>query len=196
MPEMISVEPKSIITQPKERVALLIDKSISMDAYFSGKLRIQAAGEAVQAIVANSDPRITYYALFSFDSHTDLWVDYTDEFLIICSSSFLSPSGGTSLGEGISDVLQYKTKPNRIILLTDGECDHHRALQAASLAKEMHVIIDAIAIGEASDEFLRQLAELTGGKFSRAGSPEQLAEMFSKLETRTRFLLEHQQVNL
>lgn len=188
----------------KEKVALLIDASSSMLGGIPDsagnvreiKPRILAAVEAVQAIVNDSSPSVTAYAFFSFQSGhegscTYLWEDYTQDYLPIITNCYPTPEGGTPMGMAINDVLAHLPKPNRIILLSDGQPDFRREVEiAVENAKALKIIIDTVGIGAADEGLMAWIAKETGGRYFNAKDAAQLAHVFQQLETRTRFLLE------
>jgi len=188
-------------TIPKhERVALLIDRSGSMSCSIPNadgttadiKSRIQAAIEAVHAIINNSNPKLTEYAFLSFSNGTDLHVPWTSDYLEIAANCWPEPEAGTPLGEAITDTLLLDPKPERIILLSDGQPDsRERAETAARAAAEQRVIIDTVGIGEADDGLMAYIAEITGGRYSKVANAQALGSIFQALETRARFFIEH-----
>jgi Ca-activated chloride channel family protein len=95
----------------------------------------------------------------------------------------LNPSGKTPLVKAVeeaAEVLDFKTKPGMVILLTDGEetcggapCDLGRMLAAEGAQLTVHVIgfrMTAFWTGAQSAIDVRCLAEATGGQFIQTDS--------------------------
>lgn len=105
----------------------------------------------------------------------------------------LNPSGKTPLVKAVeqaAEVLDFKTKPGMVILLTDGEetcggapCDLGRMLAGEGANLTVHVIgfrMKAFWTGAQSAIDVRCLAETTGGQFIQTDSQEELVEAFQK----------------
>lgn len=194
----------STTTKPKELCAILIDASSSMIAGIpdntnsstSIKPRILAAVEAVQAIVSTSTPSITAYAFFSFQSNNEgrltyLWEDYTQDYLNILTNCYPQPEGGTPMGMSLNDVLAHNPKPQRIILLSDGQPDNRQEVEnAVQNAKALKIIIDTVGIGAADEGLMSWIAKETGGRYHNAKTASELSHVFQALETKARGLLE------
>jgi uncharacterized protein with von Willebrand factor type A (vWA) domain len=182
------------IQKHKERVALLIDTSGSMDSAWPGyvKLKLHAAADALQAIVEASDAELTDYSLTGFDSATYQVCPFGASLLAVSAGAYrLQARATTNMADGLLTVLH--TNPSRIILLTDGQADNPaRVMQEVDRAVMLQVKIDCVGIGDANDEFLRTICEKTGGIYHRAQSPDELSYVFQALETQNRLMLEHQ----
>jgi Ca-activated chloride channel family protein len=112
---------------------------------------------------------------------------------IMESVETLNPSGKTPLAEAVqkaADVLQFRTKPGTVILLTDGEetcggtpCELGKKLAAEGAELTVHVIgfrMTAFWTGGQSAIDVRCLAESTGGLYIGTNSQEELVEAFQK----------------
>lgn len=175
-----ALAPKS---KDREHIALLIDASGSMSLFASeSKRRIDAAQDAIIAILASSNPSETQYSLHSYESSCHHLVPATSRYLVI-QGARIPVDGGTNIAAGINGVLDVAS-PSRIILLSDGEDNYGReyAIAAAARSKTLGIKIDTIAFGEADDELLRTIAEISGGRFAKGDTPADLKKIFISLE--------------
>jgi Ca-activated chloride channel family protein len=105
----------------------------------------------------------------------------------------LNPSGKTPLARAVefaAEVLDFKTKPGTIIVLTDGEetcggvpCELGKMLAAEGTQLTVHVIgfrMTAFWTGGQSAIDVRCLAEKTSGYYIQTQSQKELAEAFQK----------------
>jgi Ca-activated chloride channel family protein len=113
---------------------------------------------------------------------------------IMASVNGLNPAGKTPLAEAVqqaADVLDYRTKPGAVIVLTDGEetcggapCALGKSLHAEGVDLTVHVIgfqmKNFLWTGEQSILDVKCLAEQTGGLYITAENREQLVEAFEK----------------
>lgn len=121
------------------------------------------------------------------------------------------PNGGSALGDGLAESLRLDPyrhlsledradePPTVIIVLSDGSNNFSKVdpLDAARLAKEQGVPIHAITIGPAEGEFretrfkvdppdhelMRQIAELSGGRYYTAPSSNDLRDIYASIAT-------------
>jgi Ca-activated chloride channel homolog len=106
----------------------------------------------------------------------------------------LNPAGKTPLAEAVAqaaEVLDYRTEPGVIIVLTDGEetcggtpCELGKSLRAEAAQLTVHVIgfqmKNFLWTGEQSILDVKCLAEETGGSYIGAEDQEQLVQAFEK----------------
>ena len=100
----------------------------------------------------------------------------------------LSAGGGTPLGDGLKKALDHLSSNGRndavkaIIVLTDGwwnmGCD---PINQAERAKNMGIRIYTIGWGGVNEEQLKQIAEITGGKYFYASTAEDLEKIYKEL---------------
>jgi len=103
--------------------------------------------------------------------------------------STLSASGGTAMLACLQELWQHTYK--HIILMTDGEptdggWGNSKPAILTEAAKHTDTPIDTIGIGEHGGggydpDFLRELARITGGRFSDCGEPIQLTSIVQNL---------------
>jgi Ca-activated chloride channel family protein len=115
---------------------------------------------------------------------------------------------GMGLAAGVNRLKDSEAKSKVIILLTDGvnNAGYIRPLTAAEIAKEFEVRVYTIGVGtigdalapmsrrddgryvfgmtrvEIDEELLRQIAEMTGGKYFRATSAESLERIYAEID--------------
>jgi Ca-activated chloride channel family protein len=105
----------------------------------------------------------------------------------------LNPAGKTPLAQAVekaAEVLDFRTKPGTVIVLTDGEetcggapCDLGKMLAAEGAQLTVHVIgfrMTAFWTGGQSAVDVRCLAEATGGQYIQTNNQEELVEAFQK----------------
>lgn len=105
----------------------------------------------------------------------------------------LNPAGKTPLAKAVeqaAEVLDFKTKPGTIVVLTDGEetcggtpCDLGKMLAANGVQLTVHVIgfrMTAFWTGGQSSIEVRCLAEATGGQYIQTDNRAELVEAFEK----------------
>jgi lysophospholipase L1-like esterase len=105
---------------------------------------------------------------------------------IVAAADSLYADGGTpttaALARGLDDVRTYESTGNkRLVLLTDGDtqcgisiCDFVKGQDLADLSLTLYTVGLQVGSGAAAD--LQCAAEVTGGRFIEADSPEDLAD--------------------
>lgn len=180
---------KELIKRPGvEYVELVIDVSGSMETDFGGKSRLEAVVDAVYTIIDSSSRLMTNMGLIQLESGTERLVDVTDRFSSLKAAAMrMKVQGGTNYAPALK--LALSSKPNRVILLSDGEAtDKSYALDVVKQFKERNIRIDTVAVGETGVEFLCLISEMTGGIYTFCSDIQALQETFLKLETRQRQL--------
>ena len=107
--------------------------------------------------------------------------------------SGLNPSGKTPLTKAVeqaAEVLDFRSKPGTVVVLTDGEetcdgapCDLGKMLRAEGLELTVHVIgfrMTSFWTGAQSALDVRCLAEESGGQYIEAENREELVAAFEK----------------
>ncbi len=101
---------------------------------------------------------------------------------------YLGPGGGTPMGDGIKVAIEELDKYGRkdatkaIILFTDGWWNEGiNPLDEAQIAKEKGYKIYTIGCGGANQTALKQIAEITGGKFYYATDEDSLIEIYKDI---------------
>lgn len=175
---------------PKNKITLLVDLSGSMAINFYSMSRADAAKKAMDRIIGASNSKETAYGLVSFTHEAYQIHKMGSNYGSFLTTKFY-PTGGTNIFYGLRRALDQK--PTRVIVLSDGETSmQHECTQIALTEYQPKGIkIDCIAIGEAKEQFLVELCELTGGHFQRAANPEELEKTFLQLEPNNYLQLEH-----
>lgn len=190
-------------------IMLVMDASGSMETNDFKPSRLEVAKEtAIKFIDGRLDDRIGI-VLFAEDafSYAPLTLDY--ELLkkqIKAVNSDMMPKEGTAVGSAIAVAInrmeENKSPSQVIILLTDGASNRGQIspATAANLAKEKNIKIYSIGIGK--EEYVRQtifgnqtvksdldegslkeISELTGGKFFRSTNEKSLEEIFENISS-------------
>lgn len=173
------------------RIALIVDTSGSMAMPFgSAGSRTDAATQATRSIITASNSKDTHYAIITYNSYSHVVHPMGTGYAKLLATSFY-PTGSTSLFDALQLALGQKA--NRCILLSDGEIlDISQCLNLIEKAFIPNKIkIDTIAIGDANDSVMQHIADLTGGVFRRANTPEELSKLFLSLEPKNYLRLEH-----
>ena len=183
-------------------IVLAYDVSSSMTQPFAGtETRLQAAERVLTDFVSTRDNDRVGLVAFQGSSITlsPLTTDYTALADSIREAGRLQLQDGTAIGTALgasANVLRGSSAASRIvILLTDGENNEGdlQPLAAARIAERLGVrvypvgILASLSQGIRSqinvdEESLRQIGEVTGGTYSPAEDPEQLAEVYQRIE--------------
>jgi len=190
--EVVRSKIPSLSNRKVERVVALVDTSSSMYADFYGMSRLDGAQRAVRAFVTASSPKFTHIGLVSFDSYAETLVPPTKNYMQL-QTVRLQTTGSTNMGDGLAACTGLD--PQRVILLSDGQPNSQlRVREALHEYTERKIKVDTVAIGEADLDFMREIAELTGGTFKHIKHPDELAEHYKALETRAYLQLTHKAV--
>lgn len=168
---------------------IVLDSSQSLNRTDPKDFRTKAAIALVKALPVRSDIHLGLIE-FSFNAH--LLADLTDDReSIVDAMDDVQRDGGTNLAAGIQtavDGFERMGRPDaaRIVLLfTDGKSNPEKAIAAAQAARQNHVIVHTILLGDRakSETLLRSIAETTDGSYVYTEDPEQLPQAFLDLRT-------------
>jgi Ca-activated chloride channel family protein len=158
-------ELKTTVAEKQAVVVMLVDVSGSMQATDVHPTRIQAAVNAMQGFVARLPAQADVGLVEFSDQPQVIALPTTDHEQVLQSLPYLTPNGGTALGDGISTAvavikstgvyaavrrLQGSTDPaGAIVLLSDGAQNRGTATPeaAANEARAAGIPIYAIAFG-------------------------------------------------
>jgi tight adherence protein B len=166
-------------------VVLAIDASSSMQgAAFEGAL------EAARAFALERDPRQPF-ALVTFGTETKVVLPFTtiDDEIRTALDRLGTPRGGTHMYDAalrsVELVRRARLPGGFVVVLSDGT-DHGSAVGseevvAAARAAHVHVYTVGLQSPAFDPEALSMLAELGGGEYSEATSPEELQEIYRVL---------------
>ncbi len=184
---------------PYETLVMLIDASGSMDeslGFMTSKMA--ATREALDRLLtskAKASER-DFVGLVTFAEECVLVADPSDDFTHLKKRARTIATGGrTAMFEGLSYVLELLAEAGglrRTILLSDGcptTTGNGLVLELAYKAKQMSVVIDTIGVGRSDgrnqvsydEPLLRQIAELTGGKFTPVADVQVLEQELEAL---------------
>ncbi|MCP5553781.1 MAG: VWA domain-containing protein [Akkermansiaceae bacterium] len=156
-------------------VLFVIDASGSMEKDFGGISRFQAAIKAVIASINSLDANQTF-SVTMFNGGT-AWADGTWKMLsatktnkdnVISAIQSVVTGPGTSYQTALSHPAQFATKPERVILLSDGQPTtgpYDTELQTlVKLGIEVNGVFIG-AVGTSASDSLKGIASATGGAF-------------------------------
>lgn len=177
--------------RPPLALALVIDTSGSMRDEVDNTIKLERAIEAAHKLI--DDP-----SLASGDKLTIIQFDDESKVLLPLShlarsqahqvvDSLRQYSGGTEMGKGMQNALQELSKEppevaKRLILLTDGQTfDEERCRSLGAKLAETNTPIISIGIGEEyNEDLLRELADVTKGRWLHLQNMQQLDQFFGE----------------
>jgi Ca-activated chloride channel family protein len=216
--------PTDDVRVPRERATVLVavDVSRSMLAADVEPDRLTAAKAAAREFVANL-PEEFNVGLVGFAGSASVFVPpVTDRNAVETGIDRLSEGAagraGTAIGDAIATSLDQirtldanadeDTPPSRVVVLSDGaNTAGQDPNQAAGLASELGVPVDAIAFGTESGtiagaqpvpvdgETLQSVASATGGNYFEAGSAEELRNAYADIGSSVGYETEQQDVS-
>jgi Ca-activated chloride channel family protein len=212
-----AARPHANISVPRKEatVVLAIDVSRSMTATDVAPTRLEAARAAGDAFLAKV-PSSYNVALVAFGSRAFVAVPpTTDHTLVRQGLQELNSGEGTAIGDAIvlaarlgqrQKATEGVVPPTSVLLISDGARDGGRTatLNAARLAKSLHVTISTVLVGTPNGVVtarlvggfteqirvppnpgaLQQVAGVTGGEFFRARTSAALTRVYQRLATR------------
>ena len=204
-------QPKTEVDVPRERatVVLVIDASLSMQATDVAPTRLAAAKQAAIGFV-NDLPDKYNVSVVSMAGSTAILVPPTTQHNTVANAiNSIRLQDSTAIGEGIATAMRAlaqapkdPSKPNSvapgaIVLLSDGSNTTGPAPEQASVqAKQAGVPIYTIAYGTENGyvdldgkrqpvpvdhEEMQRIAQLSGGDYFSAATPEQLKKVYSNI---------------
>ena len=205
--------PQATLRVPKDQtsVILVVDVSGSMAAQDVQPTRMQAAVKAGQTLI-DQLPGSAQVGLVIFNSSVSVVAPLTqDHGSVKDALGSLTPGGGTAIGDAIqvsvaqlASVLDPTGKQSHavIVLLTDGTSNTGMdPLTAAGQAKQAHVPVDTVGVGQRNqttllggrivdgvdEQTLQGIAGATGGHYFFAADETQLRQIYSDLGSRIGF---------
>jgi Ca-activated chloride channel family protein len=216
--------PTAEVQVPRERATVLVavDVSRSMLADDVAPDRLSAAKAAADEFVTNL-PEQFNVGLVGFAGSASVFVPpVTDRAAVAAGISRLTEGAagraGTAIGDAIATSLDQirtldaqageDTPPARVVVLSDGaNTSGQDPDQAATLASELGVPVDAISFGteagtiEGSQavpvdgETLRAVAQATGGNYFEAANADELRAAYADIESSVGYETETQDVS-
>ena len=181
-------------------IALVVDTSSSMGSGLSERTRLEVAQTVITDFIeAREEDRIGL-VIFRASSIvlSPLTLDYEALTQLIARVNEINLDDGTAIGIGLSEGLnllrESRARSRVAIVLTDGEQNAGtvQPLEASRIAESLGIrvyTIGVIAEGARSggsvnvdEEALRQMAEVTGGRYFPAESEEGLTQIYESIE--------------
>jgi uncharacterized protein YegL len=172
-------------SEMKNRLALVLDTSGSM----SGE-PIELLKQAVTAFCEQCNTNNTSIALVPFPYGTKQPLS-TIKAVLVAGANMLHASGGTPMGEALSDTIT-NIPITRAILISDGCPDSEQHAYTALVPYiETKTPVDTVHIGlsESGEEVLRTIAARTGGIYMKFKDIHTFVQSFSYLIPEKRGLL-------
>uniref|UniRef100_A0A831TAW0 VWA domain-containing protein n=1 Tax=Thermorudis peleae TaxID=1382356 RepID=A0A831TAW0_9BACT len=214
--------PTAVIALPQDQahVVIVLDVSGSMRADDLRPNRLAAAIQATEALL-ESLPGQAQVGVVTFNSDGSVLVPLTrDRGAVREALAGLRADGGTAIGDGLDralDLLEPRAEergnepppPSVIILLSDGESrEGMPPALAAERARELGVTVQTVGIGERGrrilldgrtqvgldEATLRQIAEMTGGRYFYAAETTELEEIYAGLGSQVRWVEERTEI--
>lgn len=163
-------------------IAIVMDKSGSMSGSPIDNARI-AATEAVNYMRKDSEK----IAVIAYAENAEVVQKLTDssERLKRAINSVTS-NGGTNIAGGLTagiDEIKKETGSRAIILMSDGQDGNTGAMpEAIQYAIDEEIAVYTVAFGEADEEYMKDIAKKTGGKFIKASNSSELSDIYLTLQ--------------
>lgn len=176
----------SLVSSEKDRqiaIAIVMDKSGSMSG-----TPINDAKLAAEECINNMDTTSQKIAIVSYDDGATVDVPLTSSTAKLTSGvRDIRDGGGTNISGGIQagiETLANASGTRAIILLTDGQDGNSEEAMNAAIdrAKQEDVVIFAVGFGDINSEYMRNIAESTGGKFIYADNSTELSDIYRTLQ--------------
>ncbi len=165
-------------------IAIVLDTSGSMEG-----TPLEDAKLAAQACVENMDTDSQDISIISYESSASTVVERTDsQDRLNYGISQLSAGGGTDISAGLSEGLNSLegsgAGTQAIILMTDGQDGNSQEAmdEVLSRANSANVAVYTVGLGDVQEEYLKNIAERTGGKYLLADNTTELEDIYLTLQ--------------
>ncbi len=164
-------------------IAIVIDTSGSMAG-----TPLEDAKTAAQACVEDMDTDLQKIAVVSYSSDARTVTAKTDSReSLIYGISQMSSGGNTNIPAGIQEGLDAvaggDAGTRALILMTDGQDGNTEAIdEAIARAVSQETAVYTVGLGDVNEEYLREIAEQTGGKFILADNSTELEDIYLTLQ--------------
>ncbi len=171
----------------------------SIDSEGRGIQKIELLKKALERYInhrfeKHPDSRV---GLVAFESHIHVMIEITDDVNeLITEARGLTAGGSTAMHKGLQRAISMLNKNKgthipRIILISDGAPDSQEAVvDVIQQHRETRIIVDCIYIGATSEwdshyvEFMKKIADMTGGIFEQITSEKEFETKFLKVANR------------
>jgi len=179
-------------------IALVMDTSSSMSTTLGGESRLAVSQRVIKDFIdGRSEDRIGL-VIFRDESLvlSPLTLDYAALKTLVDDVQRVNLSDGTAIGLGLGESLnllrESRARSRVAVLLTDGQ-NNNRTLEplaAARIAETIGVKVYTIGILDSrrgssaniDEQALKQMAEVTGGRYFSADTPEALAGVYESID--------------
>ena len=164
-------------------IAIVIDTSGSM----AGD-PLEDAKTAAQACVEDMDTDLQQIAVVSYNSDAQTVVEKTSSReSLTYGISQMTSGGDTNISSGILEGLDAISGGNAgskaLILMTDGQDGDTQAIdEATARANREGISVYTVGLGDVNEEYLKNIAEQTGGKFILADNSTELEDIYLTLQ--------------
>ncbi len=164
-------------------ISIVLDRSGSMNG-----TPIADALTATNACINKMDAKNQYLSIVAYSSDASVITARTNsEAALRNGSNSIVSGGGTNISAGIESgisSLNGSTGAKAIILLTDGQDGNSQEAmdEAINRAIKNDVAIFTVGLGDINSEYLRAIAQRTGGKFILASNSTELEDIYLTLQ--------------
>ncbi|WEL16430.1 Putative membrane-associated trancriptional regulator [Halorhabdus sp. SVX81] len=162
-------------------VMLVIDSSGSMSWNDPNEFRKAAAKEFVGALIEGDRAGVV-----DFDHNAEVAQELTTDFgSVNVTIESLDSSGGTNIGAGLQRANSHfasnsdDSRAQYTVLLTDGQGGG--GISEANTAADRGTTIYTIGFGDANEDKLQQIADITSGGYSSVDDASDLPDVFSRV---------------
>jgi Ca-activated chloride channel family protein len=181
-------------------VALVLDTSSSMATDFGGSSRLESAQRVITDFISGREEDRLGLVIFQEQSLvlSPLTLDYEALTRLVADVERINLRDGTAIGTGLGEALnllrESTTRSRVVVLLTDGENNAGTVEPAAAarIAETLGIRLYTIGLvdsrGRASgqvnvdEQALREMAEVTGGRYFPAESEQALAAIYESID--------------
>ena len=166
----------------KVSIAIVMDKSGSM----LGSPIDNAKMAAVEAVnyMEKENEKISIIAYADGAENVQKLTDSHERLKRAINS--IESDGGTNIAGGLNagiDEIKDETGSRAIILMSDGQDGNTVAMpEAIQNAVDEGIAVYTVAFGDADEEYMKNIADKTGGKFIKASSSSELSDIYLTLQ--------------
>lgn len=166
----------------KVSIAIVMDKSGSM----LGSPIDNAKMAAVEAVnyMEKENEKISIIAYADGAENVQKLTDSHERLKRAINS--IESDGGTNIAGGLNagiDEIKDETGSRAIILMSDGQDGNTAAMpEAIQNAVDEGIAVYTVAFGDADEEYMKDIADKTGGKFIKASSSSELSDIYLTLQ--------------